>query len=661
MAEYSGRYDVGSLESTERRFTDLGLIRRIFGDYVMRHKPTVVAVGAIVAAKILLVLAGPYIYKVTLDSFISNQPEPNEAWLANIIRGIAAFLGGGAAAPWAAITAAGLLYIAVGLTLWGVMSLQEYYVNKLGLNIIADIRSDFFLHMEKLSQSFFEYGNTGKLVSRVTNDAEALRKLVSSGIVGSLADLLTAVAILITMFFLNLQLALVALIMAPVIFIVTTSLNRYVRNNWRVARQNIASLTAKVQDLMVGAKVTKAMAQEERSLADFHAVNEVNAKAQVKAEVTSNIYDATIGFFAAVVTSLIWFVGGNQVLAGVVAIGDLVAFTQYTTSFLEPIQNISTYYGDIQSALAGAERIFVVLDIQPEVREAHDAVDFPEGPGVVEMRDVSFSYVKDQPVLKGVNIKTRPGERLAIFGPTGSGKSSIINLIGRFYDPNDGSVTVDGVDIRKVKLKSLRRRVGIVLQEPYLFQGDLRYNLKFGRPEATDEEMIRVAKIVGIHDPISRLPKGYDEEVRERGSNLSYGQRQLVCLARAIIADPKVLILDEATSSVDPYTEQLIQSALKAEMENRTIIIVTHRVSTVRDADRIIVLYAGQIQAGGTHRQLIRTNELYSRLCEMQLVNLGLEEAPEPEKSMEKVAKVATSNPEKQRVEEKPRRAIKKP
>ena len=330
------------------------------------------------------------------------------------------------------------------------------------------------------------------------------------------------------------------------------------------------SMTGKVQDLMVGAKVTKAMAQEEKSLSDFNKVNVANAKAQIKAEVTANIYEATVGFFAALISTLIWFFGGQQVLGAYLAIGDLVAFTQYTTSYLEPIQNISTFYGEIQSALAGAERIFVVLDIDPEVKEAPDAVDFPEGEGIVELKDVRFSYVKDQPVLKGINIKTRPGGRLAIFGPTGSGKSSIINLVGRFYDPDSGAVTIDGVDLRKVKLKALRRKVGIVLQEPYLFQGTLRYNLKFGRPDACEEEMIRVAKLVGIHDPITRLPKGYDEEVRERGSNLSYGQRQLVCLARALISDPKILILDEATSSVDPYTEQLIQNALKVEMEHRT-------------------------------------------------------------------------------------------
>jgi len=623
MAEYAGRYEVGSLESTQRKFTDWQLVKRIVKDYMFRHKPLVSGVGLILVLKTILVLAGPYIYKVTLDNFISNQPEANEQWLANIILGISSAISRGSPSAWTNIASAGLVYVGVGVLLWIVMSLQEYYINKLGFHMIADIRSDFFKHLEKLSQNFFEYGNTGKLVSRVTNDAEAMRTLVSSGMIGVVADLLTAVAILVTMFFLDVQLAIVAIAMAPIIVLVTRTLNKFVRDRWRVARLNIASMTSKVQDLMYGAKVTKAMAQEDRSLTDFNKVNQANATAQIRAEVTANIYEATVGFFTALISSLIWFVGGQQVVVMVRSLGDLVAFVQYSDSFLTPINNISTFYGGIQSALAGAERIFVVLDINPDVSEAPDAVNFPEGEGIIELKDVKFSYVKDQPVLKGIDIKTRPGERLAIFGPTGSGKSSIINLVGRFYDPDSGEVLIDGLDLRKVKLKSLRHKVGIVLQEPYLFQGTLRYNLKFGRPEASEEDMIRITKLVGIHEPIMKLPGGYDEEVRERGSNLSYGQRQLVCLARALIVDPKILILDEATSSVDPYTEQLIQNALKAEMENRTILIVTHRVSTVRDADRIIVLYQGEVQAEGTHSQLLKNNELYRRLCEMQLVKIA--------------------------------------
>ena len=624
MAEYSGRYDVGSLESTERQFSDLNLVKRIVQEYMMRHKTQMATVGLLIIAKTILLLTGPYIYKVTLDQIISGKQTESGRQFAEIIRYLAYAVSGGRPLDiWLLILAAGLLYVTVGAALWAVMSLQEYSINKLGLNVIADIRADFFLHLEKLSQSFFEYGNTGMLVSRVTNDAEALKKLVSSGMLGLVADLLSALAIVGAMFLLDIQLALVTIAIAPIIAVVTRTLQKYVRENWRIARQNIASMTGKVQDLMFGAKVTKAMAQEERSLVEFDRVNEENMKAQIKAETIANTYDGVVNFFTALISALIWLVGGQQVLGATRTLGDLIAFSQYSTSLLDPIQNISTFYGEIQSALAGAERIFAVLDVQPEVKEALDAIGVPEGKGIVELRDVKFSYVKGQPVLKDVSIRTRPGERLAIFGPTGSGKSSIINLIGRFYDPESGTVTIDGADLRNVKFKSLRRCVSIVLQEPYLFQGTIRYNLKFGRPDASDDDMIRISKLVGIHEPITRLANGYDEEVSERGGGLSYGQRQLVCLARALIADPRILILDEATSSVDPYTEQLIQNALKAEMSNRTIIIVTHRVSTVRDADRIVVLDHGEVQDSGTHEYLEKNNELYRRLCEMQLVTVS--------------------------------------
>jgi len=623
MAEYSGRYDVGSLETTTRQFGDLQLVKRIIQNYMLRHKIQVVAVGALIIAKTILLLLGPYTYKVTLDFFISGKQRESGKWFAEIIRSVAYAIGGGRPPDtWLLILSAGLLYVAVGVALWMVMSLQEYSINKLGLNVIADIRIDFFLHLEKLSQNFFEYGNTGRLVSRVTNDAEALKKLVSSGIIGLVADLLSAFAIVGTMFLLDIQLALVTIAIAPIIAVVTRTLQQYVRENWRIARQNIASMTGKVQDLMYGAKVTKAMAQEERSLVEFDKVNEENMKSQIKAETVANTYDGVVNFFTALISALVWLIGGQQVLGATRTLGDLIAFNQYSASLLDPIQNISTFYGEIQSALAGAERIFAVLDVQPEVKEAPNAVDIPEGKGIVELHNVRFSYIKGQPVLKDVSIKTQPGERLAIFGPTGSGKSSIINLIGRFYDPESGTVTIDGMDLRNAKFTSLRCCVSIVLQEPYLFQGTLRYNLKFGRPDASDDDMIRISKLVGIHEPINKLAGGYDEEVSERGSSLSYGQRQLVCLARALIADPKVLILDEATSSVDPYTEQLIQNALKAEMSNRIIIIVTHRVSTVREADRIVVLDHGEIQDTGTHEYLEKNNELYRHLCEMQLVTV---------------------------------------
>jgi len=623
MAEYSGRYNVGSLESTDRKSSDWALIKRIITEYMTRHKSLMLTIGFILPVRTILVLAGPYIYKVAIDHFISATPDPSSQWLANIIRFIATALpGGGSVGNWGFLLSAGVLYTFVGVALWAVMSLQNYYMNKLGLHIIADIRTDFFKHIEKLSPSFFEYGNTGKLVSRATNDADALRNLVSSGIIQVVADIITTVAVLGTMFLIDIQLALIALAIVPILALVSRTMQGWVRNRWRIARQNISSMTGKIQDLMYGAKVTKAMAQEERSLNEFDSVNEANRRAQIGAEIAANSFEAVIAFLTALISALIWYVGGLQVIGMTRTLGDVVAFTQYSTNLLDPVTNISTFYGEIQSALVGAERIFNVLDIEPEIKDDPDAVEFPDGEGEIELKNVTFGYVKDQTVLKSISFRTNPGERLAIFGPTGSGKSSIINLIGRFYDPKNGQITMDGINLKKIRLRSIRRHVSIVLQEPYLFSGTIRYNLKFGKPDVTDEEMVRICRLVGIHDAIAKLEKGYDEEVREQGSNLSYGQRQLVCFARALIADPKILILDEATSSVDPYTESLIQNVLREEMRNRTILIVTHRVSTVRDADRIIVLDSGVIQDAGSHDELLEKNDLYRKLCEMQLVSV---------------------------------------
>jgi ATP-binding cassette subfamily B protein len=624
MAEFSGRYDIGSLESTERRISDLNIVKRVLGVYMMRHRTLVVIVGLLLIARTGLTLVGPYIYKVAIDFFIRGNPSASGQWFSDLIRSIASILSGSSQpSVWMLLAVSGLLYIAIGLSLWIIMSLQEYYVEKLGLTIIADIKYDFFIQLENLSQSFFEHGNTGRLVSRATNDADALKQLVSSGIIGVVADCITAIAIVSTMFILDAQLALIALIIAPVLAVVSGLFQRLIRRAWQVARIRIASMTAKVQDFMYGAKVTKAMAQEERAIREFDAVNEENMTAQIRAEIVSNTYEATIGVFSALIQALIWLAGGQQVLGATRTLGDLVAFTQYASSFLTPIESLATFYGQIQGALASAERIFFILDIKPDVTEAPDAVELGAMKGVLEFKDVSFSYVKGQPVLKNISFTASLGERLAIFGPTGSGKSTIINLIGRFYDPVEGVVELDGVDLRRLKLSSLRRNIAIVLQEPYLFQGTIAYNLKFGRQEATDDEMIHVAKLVGMHENIMKLEKGYETELQERGTNLSYGQKQLICLARAVLADPRILILDEATSSVDPYTESVIQDILKEEMRSRIVIVVTHRVSTVRDTDRIIVLIDGEINDEGSHDELIQTNELYRRLCQMQLVTVA--------------------------------------
>jgi ABC-type multidrug transport system fused ATPase/permease subunit len=624
MAEYVDRYDVGSLESTERSYSDLTLMRRIVFDYMLRHRALFALEIALIIAKMITLLAGPYIYKVTIDFYLNDTPTSDGKWLAYVIRGIAVSLSGQASPGTASLLlSAALLYVGTSLVQWVVTSLQTYYIDKLGLIVIADIRADFFRHLGDLSQRFFEHGNTGRLVSRVTNDAEALKKLMSTGVVGLFADLLMAVVILAVMAALDLQLTLVALLIAPVLVLVSRVFQGWIKDAWRTARRNIASLTGKVQDLMYGAKVTKALTQEARSLREFDEVNEQNMRVQIRAESVSVAFTGVVTVLSSIMTAAIWYLGGQRVMIATRTLGQLVAFSQYATNFFTPIQNLALFYGEIQSAIAGAERIFTILDLEPEVSEAPGAVDLSHVEGHVRFENVGFSYIKGQPVLQDISFDARPGERLAIFGPTGAGKSSIINLLGRLYDPQEGSIEIDGVDLQSVTFDSLRRTLSIVLQEPYLFSGTIAYNLKFGRPQATDEEMIQAAKIVGVHESVMRLEDGYDTVILERGTNLSFGQRQLICLGRAMLADPKILVFDEATSSVDPYTEALIQNALSEEMANQTVLLVTHRVSTVRDADRIIILNEGRIEDIGSHDELIARNDLYRKLCEIQLVSIG--------------------------------------
>ena len=622
MAEYVDRYDIGSQESTIRKYNDIEIVWRIITQYMLKHRALVAIELTLIIIKMVTVLAGPYLYKVVLDVYITETPAKDDLWLSSIIHQLAVGLVGSDPTLVSLLLVAAILYICIALVSWIVASVQQYYVEKLGLLVIADIRSDFFSHINDLSQRFFEYGNTGRLVSRVTSDAEALKKILSTGVIGLVADLIMAISVILMMAFIDLQLTFIALLIAPLLAFTSRIFQSWIKEAWRVARRNVAQLTGKVQDLMYGARLTKSLVQEERSLKEFDTVNEQNMQTQIRAETISVAYSSIATILGSIMTAAIWYLGGKSVLGATHTIGDLVAFSNYSETFFTPIQNLAMMYGEIQSALAGAERIFTILDQEPEILESENPVILDEMRGEIRFDDVGFNYVPDQPVLKHININIKQGEKVAIFGPTGSGKSTIINLLGRFYDPLEGVVYIDECNLRDLAFSSLRKEVSIVLQEPFLFNGTVEYNLKFGNPKVSDEDMIRVAQYVGIHNAVMELKDRYNTILNERGTNLSYGQRQLICLARAIIADPRILVFDEATSSVDPYTESMIQETLRREMIHRTVILVTHRVSTVRDMDRIIVLNHGVIEAEGTHDWLLENNEMYRDLCKIQLVEI---------------------------------------
>ncbi|HHL41803.1 MAG TPA: ABC transporter ATP-binding protein, partial [Candidatus Bathyarchaeota archaeon] len=572
MAEYVDRYDIGSQESTVRKYSDIEIVKRIITRYMLKHRGLVAIELILVFMRMITVLAGPYLYKVVLDTYITQTPTAGDRWLDTLIQRLTISLTG-VTEPSIRnlLLISALIYIGIALVEWVITSAQRYYVDKLGLLVIADIRADFFRHINDLSQRFFEYGNTGRLVSRVTNDAEALKSILSTGVIGLVSDLVMAISVILMMLYIDTKLTLIALLIAPILAVTSRLFQGWIKEAWRTARRNVAQLTGKVQDLMYGAKLTKSLVQEDRSLIEFDEVNKQNMQTQIRAETISVAYSSVATVLGSIMTAAIWYLGGVKVLLSTHTIGDLVAFSNYAETFFTPIQNLAMMYGEIQSALAGAERIFTILDQDPEVMESKDPVVL-DMKGAIEFNDVSFSYQPNQLVLENINLKIEPGEKIAIFGPTGSGKSTIINLLGRFYDPVEGDVKIDGLNLKNIAFSSLRNGVSIVLQEPFLFNGTVEYNLKFGRPDVTDDEMKRVAEYVGIHGAIMELEEGYKTVLNERGANLSYGQRQLVCLARAIIANPRILVFDEATSSVDPYTEARIQETLRKEMMNRTVI-----------------------------------------------------------------------------------------
>lgn len=533
----------------------------------------------------------------------------------------------------AGLTGIALLYLGVYVVNWLGFYWQTYTMSWVGQKSIYTIRRDLFAHYQKLDVGYFQKHPTGVLISRATNDVEAISELVSSGIVFVVSDLLTLVGIIGIMFFLNVRLALYSIMVLPFVVLVATVFRGRVMIAYRDVRQKIAKLAANLQETISGVRVTQSFVREEANQARFEDTNQENYAANMRAAYLFALFVPSVDLVGALGTAIVIWFGGSAVVqglqqaagavgaapgAGVLTAGELIAFLTYITRFYQPIRDIVSVYNQAQQATAAAEKIFGIIDTKPAVVDRPEAVDLPPVQGHIEFRDVSFSYVPGEPVLDHVSFRVEPGQRIALVGPTGAGKTSIINLLGRFYDPESGVVLVDGRDVRDVTQKSLRRQMAFVLQDTFLFSGTVEENIKYGRPEASAEECVEAARAVGADQFIAKFPEGYRTQVEERGSKLSAGQRQLVSLARALLADPRILVLDEATSSVDAYTEVVIQKAMDRLLEGRTCIIIAHRLSTVRDADLILVIDEGKIVERGRHPELMDRDGLYRRLYEMQ-------------------------------------------
>ena len=573
-------------------------------DVVRRLLPYLRPHGVSIALSVVLILfgsamtlAGPYLSKVAIDSNIAQGD------MRGLLR----------------TSALVLLSLALGTVSAGG---QFYLVHSVGQRTLAALRGNAYAKLQGLPLRYFDRQEVGDIMSRIMNDVDALNRLLTSGLAVALTDLLQLAGIIAVMLWMNWKLALLSFLVLPLMAISTAIFARRAQVAYRRSREKIGAVSADLQEGISGVRVAQSFAREQLNVERFDAVNRENRDASVGAAAVASAFFPTVDMLSTLATAMVLGAGGVLILRGQLTLGVIVAFMGYVTRFFHPIRELSQFYATFQSAMAGGERVFGLMDEPIGIEDSPDALELPPVEGRIEFRNVFFSYRPGEPVLFDINLVVQPGQTVALVGPTGAGKTSIANLIGRFYDVDSGQVLVDNHDVRSVRLQSLRRQMGVVPQDSFLFSGTIADNIRYGNLSATDIEVEDAAKLANAHDFVSRLPDGYATAVMERGQNLSLGQRQLICFARAVLARPRILILDEATSSVDTRTEVLIQSALGGLLKGRTSIVIAHRLSTIRDADQVLVVQGGRIVERGTHKSLMAAGGLYHDMYVKQFAAL---------------------------------------
>jgi ATP-binding cassette subfamily B multidrug efflux pump len=580
-------------EETYFKEYDPQVTRRLFG-YTTPYRGQLLIALLMMLIGSAAAVAGPYFVKVALDSGMQAGSLP-------------------------ALRQAVLLYGAATVAQWAATYLRVNIMARAAQSIIYDLRARLFEHLQLLSFSFYSRFSVGRVITRVINDVGVLREFLTWTVLAVARDLFTLAGILLAMLAMDLRLSLITFTVLPVMIAFTILLRRKARQNYRLVRAAISWVNSVLAENINAVRVVQAFSRQETNYAFYRdEVNRNNLTANVRAARVAAAFPAAIDLLGAIATSLVVWLGGAAVLGAksdAITPGVLVAFVLYIGRFFDPVRDLSRRYDTFQSTMAGGERIFALLDTPVEVQDAADALDLPDIRGEVRLEGVSFHYSDDPAsVLQNVSLHVHPGETIALVGKTGAGKTTLVKLLSRFHDPTAGRVLVDGYDLRQVTQHSLRSQMGIVLQDPFLFSGTIAENLRFSRPEASEAEMHAAAQAVGLSDFIGQLPHGYDTPVEEGGVLLSVGQRQLISFARALLADPRILILDEATSSVDTQTEMTIQKALARLMRTRTSFVIAHRLSTVVNADRIVVIEGGLIVEQGSHRQLLEKGGVYYRL-----------------------------------------------
>ena len=507
------------------------------------------------------------------------------------------------------------------------MRYQIYLMSRAAQNVLRDLRMEIMVHVERLSIQFLEGSEAGDLMSRLVNDIDAINSFLSQGLAQSMGALFSLFGIVIAMFLLQWQLAIAVLAVVPVMIITTDQFAKMARRAFRRTRSTIGDVSADLHEELGGVKVAQAFNREDLNIRRFEERNAANRDANVSANAVTSAFAPAMDVLSTLDTAIVAGLGGYLAVVGVVTVGTVIAFLQYVQNFFRPIQTVAQIWTLAQSAFAAAERVFELIDTEPDIIDAPDAIEIEKMDGKVVFENATFGYDENHPVLHDISLSVDPGKTIAIVGPTGAGKTTLVSLILRFYDVTTGKVEIDDLNVKEVTQHGLRSQMSIVLQEPFLFSGTVMENIRYGKLSASDEEVENASKIANAHEFVLNLPEGYNTQVGERGGMLSQGQRQLISIARAVLADPRILILDEATASVDTRTEVLIQRALNRLLDGRTSFVIAHRLSTVRNADDIVVLDEGHILERGVHDELIELDGLYADLYQRQFLD------PEDEKT----------------------------
>lgn len=581
-------------EDIEEKPFNMKYMRRMLR-YLYPYRKLMTLVVFVVLINMLLSLAEPIILAYIIDKGINDK-------------------------NMAVITALGASLLGIRLISWLFSWMHTRWINFTGQRILFDLRQQLFNHLQSLSFRFFDGRPAGKIMSRITNDTNAIGELINGGLITMVMEVTHLVGIVVILFWMDWQLALLSFVMMPFLYLIIAKLRPKIEGSWSRSRSTMSAINGNLNETIQGIRVVQAFSRQRINNEKFNAINTRNKQAFMRAiTLESTVYPLVemIGMLGTCI--VVWF-GAMRVIDGVLSLGFIMAFINYLWRFWGPLSALSKVYSQLLSAMASAERIFEVLDTDPEIKNSGDAMVMPPIKGEVEFDRVSFRYEASKPnVLHNVSFKVKPGQRVALVGPTGAGKSTIVNLLMRFYDAMDGAVRIDGIDVKDSTLESLRKQMGIVLQDSFIFAGTVEQNMRYGNEDATEEQMIKAAQSVRLDRVVAQLSDGYATEVEERGSKLSVGQRQLLAFGRVLLSDPKILILDEATSSVDTETEQHIQEALQKLLAGRTAFIIAHRLSTIRDADIILVVENGKIAEQGSHDELMKKGGIYSNLVLTQL------------------------------------------